>query len=152
PSVLAERLGVLLDYFGVFDVRTVEVNAENFAVVERMAHWQSGWYMFLDHPVFGVGIGNYPAAYVHYYLPGWPEPLGHAHNYYLNTAAEVGLIGLAALLWLLAAASALLLRGLRRAQAPLERALLAAGLGSLVVFCVFNAFDGLLVHGVAMQL
>ena len=51
-----------------------------------------------------------------------------------------------------AAAYALLVGGLRLARAPLDRALLAAGLGSLVVFCVFNAFDNLLVHGVTMQL
>jgi O-antigen ligase len=152
PPVLTERLGVIVSYFGVFDVRTVEVTPENFAVVERMAHWQAGWYMFLDHPILGVGAGNYAAAYSTYFLPGWPDPLGHAHNYYLNTAAETGLVGLAALLWLLGAAYRVVLRGLRRAPRPLERAALAGVLGSLVTFTAYNAFDNLLVHGVTMQL
>src|SRR5581483_8777938 len=104
PTVITERLGVVLDSFGVFDVRAVEVTSENFSVVEGLVHWQAGWYMFLDHPILGVGAGNYAAAYPDYFLPGWPDPLGHAHNYYLNTAAEMGVIGLAALLFLLGAA------------------------------------------------
>src|SRR5205085_1644763 len=54
PAVIAERIGVLFDYFGVFDVQTVDLTPENFAVVERMAHWQAGWYMFLAHPLLGV--------------------------------------------------------------------------------------------------
>jgi O-antigen ligase len=49
----------------------------------------------------GVGFGNYEAAYPRYALINWPAALGHAHNYYLNLLAEVGVTGLLAylLLW-----------------------------------------------------
>jgi O-antigen ligase len=96
PAAVSERLGIIGEYFGPFDVRRVDVTPENWSVVERMAHWQAAWHMFLDHPWLGLGPGNYGTAYERYFLPGWLDPLGHAHNYYLNLAAEVGLVGLSA--------------------------------------------------------
>ncbi len=50
--------------------------------------------MFLDHPILGVGIGNYADAYPRYFITIFVDPLGHAHNYYINIAAETGFIGL----------------------------------------------------------
>jgi O-antigen ligase len=153
PASWTERLASVVENFGVFDVRTVQLTSENFALVERMAHWQAGWYMFLDHPLLGVGAGNYPAAYEEYALPGWREALGHAHNYYLNMAAETGLVGLVALVLLLAAVYRLLLGGLRRLDLDSHRrALLVGLLGSVVVLTVHNFFDNLLVHGVQVQI
>src|SRR5207253_6934884 len=101
PAAILDRLAQTVEYFGVFDVRTVQLTSENWAVVERMAHWQAGWYMFLDHPWLGVGAGNYAAAYPDYFVATWREALGHAHNYYLNILAELGVVGGAVLVWLL---------------------------------------------------
>jgi O-antigen ligase len=152
PRDVIERFATTLQYFGVFDARTVAVTPENFSVVERMAHWQAGWYMFLDHPLLGVGPGNYPARYDEYHLPGWLDPLGHAHNYYLNVAAELGVIGLATFLALLVAAFAAASRALRRAPEPgFERAVALGVLGGLLVFVLHNLFDSLFVHGVGIQ-
>ncbi len=157
-GALVQRASQAVEYFGVFDVRTVELTTNNWAVVERMAHWQAGWLMFLDHPWLGVGAGNYADAYPRYYLRSWVEPLGHAHNYYINTAAELGVVGLVAFL----VTVVLVLRHLARPLAttalssgsePLFwRALLAGVLGSLVVLGVHNMFDNLLVHGVNAQI
>src|SRR5438132_2843870 len=93
PPAILDRLAQTIEYFGVFDVRTVEVTSDNWAIVERMAHWQAGWYMFLDHPWLGVGAGNYAHAYPAYFVGSWREALGHAHNYYLNILAELGIVG-----------------------------------------------------------
>jgi O-antigen ligase len=173
PPVIANRITSVTDNFGVFDVRTVTLTSDNFAVVERMAHWQAGWAIFLDHPILGVGPGNYPAVYPSYYIPPWEAPLGHAHNYYLNMAAEAGVLGLGALLVVLTLAIRNLLRRLRTASAeiaqgragkartslldpPLSPAfarVLAIGLlGSLTMFSIHNLFDNLLVHGVGIQI
>jgi O-antigen ligase len=54
--------------------------------------------MFLDHPLVGIGIGNYQDAYLAYHPGVFVIPLGHAHNYYINIAAEAGLLGLTAFL------------------------------------------------------
>jgi O-antigen ligase len=154
PPSFVDRLGQTVEYFGVFDVRTVEVTNDNWAVVERMAHWQAGWYMFLDHPWLGVGAGNYAQAYPDYSVGTWHEPLGHAHNYYLNILAELGVLGGSLLLLLLA----LIFRQLGGALVRSEmlpdafwRAVLAGVFGGLVVFCIHNMFDSLFVHSVNIQ-
>jgi putative inorganic carbon (hco3(-)) transporter len=155
PGSVLDRLGQTIEYFGVFDVRTVEATSENWAVVERMAHWQAGWYMFLDHPWLGVGAGNYAEAYAEYFVGSWREALGHAHNYYLNILAELGLVGGALLVVLLGVAFRQLGVALRRSEDRADtfwRAVLAGVVGGLVVFCVHNLFDSLFVHSVNIQI
>jgi len=151
PATIAERMNVVAEYFGPFDVRKVELNSENWSVVERMAHWQAAWEMFLDHPWLGIGPGNYSTVYEQYFLPGWLEPLGHAHNYYLNLAAEVGLLGLSGYLLALALAFRAAIRGLRAAD-PFWRTVALGTLGSLVAIALHSAFDNLYVHGVSVQI
>ncbi len=76
---------------------------QDYSTAERLAHWIAGIHMFLDHPILGVGIGNYPDAYPQYYITIFVNSLGHAHNYYINIAAETGVIGLLAFLSFLTA-------------------------------------------------
>lgn len=99
PTPIRDRLAGAVEELQVIDVRGVVVDAANFAIVERMAHWQAAVEMIRAHPWLGVGFGNYAAAYPAYAPIRWPNPLGHAHNIYLNMAAETGLVGL--LLYLL---------------------------------------------------
>ena len=155
PAAILDRLAQTVEYFGVFDVRTVEVSSDNWAVVERMAHWQAGWYMFEAHPWLGVGAGNYAQAYPLYFVGMWREALGHAHNYYLNMLAELGIIGGGALLLLLGIAFSRLggtLARTERLRDDFWRAVLAGVVGGLVVFSVHNLFDSLFVHSVNVQI
>jgi O-antigen ligase len=155
PAAILDRLSQAVEYFGVFDVRQVEVTSENWAVVERMAHWQAGWYMFLDHPWLGVGAGNYSDAYATYFVGSWREALGHAHNYYLNILAELGILGGAILATLLGLVFRQLGGALVRSEASVDsfwRAVLAGVFGGLIVFCIHNLFDNLFVHSVNMQI
>lgn len=94
PAPVRDRLAGAIEEIQVIDVRGVEVNDANFAIIERLAHWQAAVEMIRAHPWLGVGFGNYAAAYPAYALIRWPNPLGHAHNIYLNMAAETGLVGL----------------------------------------------------------
>jgi putative inorganic carbon (hco3(-)) transporter len=155
PASILDRLAQTVEYFGVFDVRTVEVTSANWAIVERMAHWQAGWYMFVDHPWLGVGAGNYPALYPQYFVASWREALGHAHNYYLNILAELGVVGGSVLLMLVGAAFTRLGGALVRSEGlrvDFWRAVVAGAFGGLVVFCVHNLFDSLFVHSVNIQI
>ena len=155
PASITDRLSQAIAYFGVFDVRNVDVTGDNWAVVERMAHWQAGWYMFLDHSWLGVGAGNYAQAYPAYYVGSWVEPLGHAHNYYLNMLAELGIVGGSLLVVLLLLTYKHLGGALVRSEAQSNtfwRAVLAGVFGGLIVFCVHNLFDSLFVHSVNMQI
>lgn len=149
PASILERFADIGAYFRPFDVRTVEVNDANWALVERMAHWQAGWAMFSDRPWLGVGFGNYEAVYPAYAVGIWRDPLGHAHNYYVNIAAEAGLAGLAAYLIVVAAAFVQTGRALARSSG-LQRALCAGAIGMLVHLSIHNMVDNLYVHGMNM--
>jgi O-antigen ligase len=69
------------------------VTDANFSTTERLAHWAAALRMLAAHPWLGVGAGNYPIVYDRYAVPRWPLALGHAHNLYLNLAAELGILG-----------------------------------------------------------
>ena len=71
---------------------------------ERRLLTTVAWRIFLDHPLLGVGTGNYTAHFDEYAqevgsLSREYEQLGqrhYPHNLYLEIAAETGLVGLAA--------------------------------------------------------
>ncbi len=151
PASVVERYRDLMPYLEMPDVRGMHVTDENFAVVERLAHWQAALNMLRDHPVLGVGIGNYVPVYPAYALPGWKDPLGHAHNYYLHVAAETGMLGLCAYLLLVAASFWHSWRGIREAGSHGQG--VALGIcGVLAAFAVHSIFDNLYVHGMNMHL
>lgn len=151
PPALVQRVSDFLPYASGIDVRTVQVTDANYALVERMAHWEAAASMLADHPWIGVGIGNYAVAYPQYAVGRWRDPLGHAHNYYLNIAAESGIIGLAAYLALVAACLLHAWNVSRRARGY-WRAVALGVLGVLVHLSVHNLFDNLYVHSMNIQL
>ncbi len=151
PPAVAQRFSDFLPYLEMPDVRAVHVTDENFAVVERLAHWQAALGMLNDHPLLGVGIGNYAPVYPGYALPGWEDPLGHAHNYYLHIAAESGLLGLGAYLLLILACFWHGWHTLREATGCWQGVALGI-FGVLGAFAVHSLFDNLYVHGMNMHL
>lgn len=151
PPAVAQRFSDFLPYAGVSDVRGAEVTDANFAVLERMAHWQSALSMWTDHLWLGVGIGNYEPAYGGYALPQWTEALGHAHNYYLNIAAESGLFGLSAYLLLWGAALVGAWHAAKRSRG-ISWGLALGVVGVIVHLAVHHLFDNLFVHGIYLQL
>ncbi len=94
PQAVVVRLQEVDEFTRFSDVRGVEITNENFALVERLAHWQAALDMARARPWLGVGLDNYENAYPEFRLLNWVLPLGHAHNVYLNVLAETGLIGL----------------------------------------------------------
>jgi O-antigen ligase len=152
PSAITGRLGSITSDLQVLqDIRTVKVTNENFATVERVAHWWAGWRMWEDHPWTGVGIGNYATAYPTYSLAGWDDPLGHAHNFYINMGAEAGTLGLAAYLIFLAAAFWHTNRSLFGATNAWQRALALGILGILMARVIQDGLDNLWVHAMGVQ-
>ena len=152
PPAIADRLGSITEGVEVLgEVRTVKVTDENFASVERAAHWWAGWRMWEDHPWTGVGIGNYAVAYPTYNLPAWPDPLGHAHNFYINLGAEAGTLGLAAYLVFLVAALWQATRIAWGARDAWLRGVALGVLGILVARIVQDGLDNLWVHSMGVQ-
>ena len=61
---------------------------------ERILLWKSSYHMWQDHPVFGVGFGNWNKQYPNYISPLAKEPgLTIPHNVLLSFYSETGIIG-----------------------------------------------------------
>lgn len=69
--------------------------------VERLYMWDAGARMFRDHPVTGVGLEDLSGLYRQYRSPRATEEHGHLHNIVVQVGATMGVVGLAALTWLL---------------------------------------------------
>jgi putative inorganic carbon (HCO3(-)) transporter len=151
PAAIAERLTGFAEYTQFQDARGVDVTPDNYAVLERMAHWQAALAMADDHPWLGVGFGNYEAAYNDYALLNWPYPLGHAHNYYLNLLAEVGIVGLGAYLAFWGVVIWMTLRLLRRLRYP-QRGLALGLMGVWIHLSTHQLVDKLFVNNIYLHL
>src|SRR5690606_35076230 len=124
---------------------------DNFAIVERLAHWQAALSMAQAHPWLGVGLGNYDVAYAAHGVPSWPRSLGHAHNDYLNGLAETGLVGLTAYLagWMLNVVWTI--QALRQPD-PVWRGLTLGLLGVWTHLAVHSVFDKLYVNNLFLHI
>ena len=148
PRPVAARLQEVPAFFGVGNPLEQEVNDDNFALIERLAHWVAAERMLAAAPLLGVGPGNYAAAYPAYRLPRWEEPLGHAHNIYLNVLAETGIVGFAAFVVLWSTVVVFVLRRRNAAQATFTSALAVGILGMLAHLALHNLVDNLFVQGI----
>ncbi len=147
PQPVAARVQEVPAFFGVGDPLNQEVNDDNFALIERLAHWVAAQRMFAASPLLGVGPGNYAAVYDTYRLPRWEEPLGHAHNVYLNVLAETGIIGFAAFVVLWSASIVFVVRRRAHTRDAWANALAVGILGVLAHLAVHNLVDNLFVQG-----
>lgn len=61
----------------------------------RLALWESTIAMIEEHPLFGIGWGAYWMVYPEYdfFIQNEAVKIVHAHNMYLNYAAEIGIMG-----------------------------------------------------------
>ena len=151
PSSIAVRLTDFAQYVRFEDVRGVGINDANYAVIERLAHWQAALEMFRYNLWTGVGFGCYEPAYWDFALINWPIALGHAHNYYLNIAAETGLIGLIAYLFLWGVVLWQTWRATRRAEGLL-RGVAIGLLGTWTHLTVHHFLDNLYVNNVHLHI
>ncbi len=83
---------------------------ENFARIEQDAQsnatalnpydlfsrrdiWQASWQLFQKHPLTGVGLGAFPAAYAQHDPSSGAQRVEQTHNDYLQILTDSGLIG-----------------------------------------------------------
>ena len=76
-------------------------SGEDSSAAMRFGIWESTVAMIEDHPFFGIGWGAFWMVYPEYdfFLQGADVKLVHAHNLYLNYAAEIGIAGALAFMW-----------------------------------------------------
>jgi O-antigen ligase len=151
PAALADRLVGWTADLGMGDVRGVDITDANFAIVERLAHWQAAVGMAREQIWLGVGFGNYEAVYPEHALLNWPNALGHAHNYYLNLLAEVGFVGLLAYLLFWGAVLLQTLRMVSRRSWPWRGVALGL-LGVWIALAIHHMLDKLYVNNLYLYL
>ncbi len=83
---------------GLVDTRVGQSVAGGMDFWHRVHIWRDTLRMVRDYPLFGVGLGAWPEIFPHYRTAAWPaEFLRNAHNDYVEFAAELGILGLAAM-------------------------------------------------------
>ncbi len=106
----------------------------------RLSFWRSALAIFRDHPLVGTGPWTYGVVHTRY-QDDVRFYASDAHNLYLQTAAEMGVVGLVALAVLMLAIASSWLRALRAARNTSEYPVVAGvGLG-LVAFFLHSALD-----------
>jgi len=113
----------------------------------RSWDWWVGWEMFKEHPIVGVGLGNYKLNFLPYKAAFLASPQGanydfyipraaQAHNDYVQVVAELGSLGSLALLALLLAIPFSFWIRLRKNTDEFDRFDLLLLAGGIVVFLV----------------
>ncbi len=124
-ALVIAGLGSLALWGAVDEERATSLEGADVGLAARLVVSAAGTGIVRDHPVFGTGLGSWLHAFRPYQQP--PVPGGiwdHAHDDYLELAAETGVAGVAlALLFALAVARAA--RGARSADA--RRGIAATG-------------------------
>ena len=96
-------IGIIIFSDTTFSNRIISIFTDTLDSSEglRIGIWVSTIPMIADHPFAGVGWGAYQFIYpqYNYYLADTSITIFHAHNLYLNTAAEVGIVGAMAYFW-----------------------------------------------------
>jgi len=105
--------------------------------------WDAGMRMFHDHPVTGVGLQDLRDIYDQYRSPASRERAGHLHDVWVQIAATMGCVGLAAFVGLYGSLVWVATRGLRN---QLARGGVAAGVrlgvtAALAGFAVAGFFE-----------
>ena len=104
-------------------------------ITSRLAQWKKVGQMVHDHPVIGVGPRNFSYA-----APAYQSKYNHAHSMYLNVLAEMGVLGLGALLLWLGGYLAVVLRERKALDGTMSYALWLAVVGGLLSMMLSGVF------------
>jgi len=108
---------------------------------QRLLIWREGVRLFLEHPLFGVGLHDLAGLLEEAGVPAGDAPPTHFHSTYLQTAVATGAAGLAGLLLFLAGLARELLRAARRASRPFDRVIAEGALAAFAGFTVHGLFE-----------
>jgi O-antigen ligase len=115
------------------------VSGPGLAIGIRIELAEVGLRLVAERPVFGIGLGEFKPRSARYVTPeliaAFPRAAAgeNAHNNFVQIAAELGLVGLAAFLWLLAAPAGVVARRVRDRTASPALVGLAGGVLAFLV-------------------
>jgi O-antigen ligase len=71
------------------------------SMLVRWQYWTGAAKMYADHPITGIGPGNFASFYPHYKIASAPETVADPHNFLLSIITQYGPLGLIAFLALI---------------------------------------------------
>ena len=108
----------------------------------RLHTWGTTLDLTRSRPMTGHGLGSYPLLGVAYHDDVWgAEHQLNAHNAFLNAAAETGVIGCGTLILFLVLGIRRVVRSIRSASWPLERAVLVGALAGSATILASGMFS-----------
>jgi O-antigen ligase len=131
-STLHSRVVVAVEQFRQWQPDKADLSS----VGQRLEFYRYSLKIVREHPLFGVGVGNFADAYARQAKDPAMELADNPHNEYLFVAAQLGLVGLAALLYLFYTQWRLAPLLPQRKDTLLARGVVLA----LIVSCLFNSF------------
>ncbi|MFQ6099710.1 MAG: tetratricopeptide repeat protein [Anaerolineae bacterium] len=99
-AALVITLLLLSLLLGALVVRQAQHPSHGGGFGSRQWIWSAAWQAFRGDPLTGSGPFTFGSVMTRLYSIPPQMLLAHAHNYIFNTAAEIGLPGLVALIWL----------------------------------------------------
>ena len=81
--------------------RLIHLDNPQNSITQRLNYWRTAIAVIKDHPLLGVGPGNFQEVFLKYKI-GLSTNTRYAHNIFLHTWAETGLLGFIALIFLIA--------------------------------------------------
>jgi O-antigen ligase len=149
-TVLGLVLALLVVTFGQLQQNTAfktRVNNTSNGLV-RIATYEEGWQLFTAHPLFGVGVNQFPNA-----VQGMPElrfngaiAEPYPHSSYVGALSEQGVWGFIPLLVVTFATAMMLRRYRRRARGP-DQLLYASVIGAVIAYLLMSVTLTMLPYG-----
>lgn len=89
--VVVAAVGIALFSLGVWDIEVFSESPKS--MLYRLEYWYTSSKMILDHPLQGVGLGNFQAAYTQHKLPQASETVADPHNFVFEVFSTTGIVG-----------------------------------------------------------
>ncbi len=107
---------------------------------DRFVIWQPAWRLFLEHPLFGIGLGSYYLAIPPYLDLHDYSAQYYVHNDYLQIALETGVPGLLLFLSIYVFALRQFIRGIKATIDKPATRLQLLGVSSALLAVAFHGF------------
>lgn len=109
---------------------------------QRFGMWQTGWEIFMQHPIIGSGVNTFFEEFRMRRNDNDKGKRGsYAHNCYLQMAADTGIIGLGAFLWLITAYFISVAKCLKKVTDPFFGSILWGMSIGVFAFLIHAFFD-----------
>lgn len=127
-------------------LKEIGSGSENFT---RLKLWKTAWYMIKEHPLLGVGNGNFVSLYDRY-VEKYPELYAYydykrfpCHNSYLKIQSELGIMGSMLFIGILISSLIKVKNIIKFSEDKLYKYFYTGFLASMIAFLFMNLSDNL---------